>query len=240
MEKLLTNSLKLYYYVANDTIFNISNANINQDPCAKLCGNGGTVKDESESTKLPYIIYTDTTGGESTDVGYWLQSLIDDGDEYKDDKFTKLNHELITTTTPEGGTPTSTETKQTYIEYFKFLCEKEIKSVLLANPSTKIDTTVPDSLISQMKGAIPGWMVKDNGYTLKSTNEYVQDAAQTGPSVADWLAAKQIDVKNATYIKGLLSTAIRELAISSANNALRPYGKKLGSCVDDACIVDIN
>ena len=227
MEKLLTNSLKLYYYVANDTIFNISNANINQDPCAKLCGNGGTVKDESGSTKLPYIIYTDATGGESTDVGYWLQSLIDDGDEYKNNKFKKLNHE-------------SSDTKQTYIEYFKFLCEKEIKSVLLANPSTKIDTTVPDSLISQMKGAIPGWMVKDNGYTLKSTNEYVQDETQTGPSVADWLAAKQIDVKDATYIKGLLSTAIRELAISSANNALRPYGKKLGSCVDDACIVDIN
>jgi hypothetical protein len=231
MEKLLTNSLKLYYYVVNDTIFNISNANINQDPCAKLCGNGGTVKDESESTKLPYIIYTDTTGGESTDVGYWLQSLIDDGDEYKDDKFKKLNHELITTTTPEGGTPTSTETKQTYIEYFKFLCEKEIKSVLLANPSTKIDTTVPDSLISQMKGAIPGWMVKSNGYTLKSTNEDL---------TAEQLEKIQIDVKDATYIKGLLSTAIKELAISSANNALRPYGKKLGSCVDDACIVDIN
>lgn len=218
MEKLLTNSLKLYYYVANDTIFNISNANINQDPCAKLCGNGGTVKDESGSTKLPYIIYTDATGGESTDVGYWLQSLIDDGDEYKDNKFKKLNHE-------------SSDTKQTYIEYFKFLCEKEIKSVLLANPSTKIDTTVPDSLISQMKGAIPGWMVKDNGYTLKSTNEDL---------TAEQLEAIQIDLKDATYIKGLLSTAIRELAISSANNALRPYGKKLGSCVNDACIVDIN
>ena len=226
MEKLLTNSLKLYYYVANNTIFNISNTNINQDPCAKLCGNGGTVRDESGSTKLPYIIYTDTTRDESTDVGYWLQSLIDDGDEYKDNKFKKLNHEL-------------SDTKQTYIEYFKFLCEKEIKSVLLANPSTKIDTTVPDSLISQMKSVIPEWMVKDNGYTLKSTNEYTPsgEGAQT---VKDWLAAKQIDVKNATYIKGLLSTAIRELAISSANNALRPYGKKLGTCVNNECIVDIN
>lgn len=228
MEKLLTNSLKLYYYVSNNTVFEISNVNISQDSCAVLCGNGGTVKDESGSTKLPYIVYTNATSGESKDVGYWLQSLITDGDEFENNKFKKLNHEL------------STEAKQTYIEYFKFLCEKEIKNVLLANPSTKIDTTVPDSLISQMKNAIPEWMIKNNGYTLKSTNEYTPsgEGAQT---VEDWLAAKQIDVKDATYIKGLLSTAIRELAISSANNALRPYGKKIGSnCITDACIVDLN
>ena len=144
--------------------------------------------------------------------------MIVDGDEYKDDKFKKLNHEL------------ATEEYQAYIEYFKFLCEKEIKKVLLKNPSIKIGDEVPETLITQIKFAIPGWMIKDNNYTLKTSNEGLVS-----------LDDIQIDITDKEYITNLLKTAIRELAISSANDALRPYGKKLGdNCIKDECIVDIN
>ena len=219
MENLLTNSLKLTYWVSDNVVFEITSTSERMDSCAVPCGEGKTVAEESGSTKLPYIVYTDKTGTSSKDVGYWLQILITDGDEFKNSKFKKLNHEL------------ATEAKQTYIEYYKFLCEKEIKKVLLANPLEKIGTTVPDSLISQIKNAIPAWMIKDSTkYVLKSTNEGL---------TAEQLAAIQIDITNKTYMSNLMKAALREFAVDTLNNALKPYGKKIGSsCITDACILD--
>ena len=231
MENLLTNSLKLTYWITEKVVFEITSPSERMDSCALPCGEGKTVAEESGDTKLPYIVYTDKTGTSPKDVGYWLQILITDGDEFNNSRFKKLNHELITTTTPEGGTPTSTETKQTYIEYYKFLCEKEIKKVLLANPLEKIGTTVPDSLISQIKNAIPAWMIKDSTkYVLKSTNEGL---------TAQQLAAIQIDITDKAYMSDLMEDALREFAVDTLNNALKPYGKKIGSsCITDECILD--
>ena len=219
MENLLTNSLKLTYWITEKVVFEITSTSERMDSCALPCGEGKTVAEESGSTKLPYIVYTDKTGTSPKDVGYWLQILITDGDEFNNNKFKKLNHEL------------ATEAKQTYIEYYKFLCEKEIKKVLLANPLEKIGTTVPDSLISQIKNAIPAWMIKDSTkYVLKSTNEGL---------TAEQLAAIQIDIKDKTYMSNLMKAALREFAVDTLNNALKPYGKKIGSsCITDACILD--
>ena len=219
MENLLTNSLKLTYWITEKVVFEITSSYERMDSCALPCGEGKTVAEESGSTKLPYIVYTDKTGTSPKDVGYWLQILITDGDEFKNSKFKKLNHEL------------ATEEKQTYIEYYKFLCEKEIKKVLLANPLEKIGTTVPDSLITQIKNAIPAWMIKDSTkYVLKSTNEGL---------TAEQLADIQIDITNKTYMSNLMKAALREFAVDTLNNALKPYGKKIGSdCITDACIVD--
>jgi hypothetical protein len=219
MENLLTNSLKLTYWITEKVVFEITSPSERMDSCALPCGEGKTVAEESGSTKLPYIVYTDKTGTSPKDVGYWLQILITDGDEFNNGKFKKLNHEL------------ATEAKQTYIEYYKFLCEKEIKKVLLANPLEKIGTTVPDSLISQIKNAIPAWMIKDSTkYVLKSTNEGL---------TAEQLAAIQIDIKDKTYMSNLMKAALREFAVDTLNNALKPYGKKIGSsCITDACILD--
>ena len=219
MENLLTNSLKLTYWITGKVVFEITSPSERMDSCAIPCGEGKTVAEESGDTKLPYIVYTDKTGTSPKDVGYWLQILITDGDEFNNSKFKKLNHEL------------ATEAKQTYIEYYKFLCEKEIKKVLLANPLEKIGTTVPDSLIGQIKNAIPAWMIKDSTkYVLKSTNEGL---------TAEQLAAIQIDIKDKTYMSNLMKAALREFAVDTLNNALKPYGKKIGSsCITDACILD--
>ena len=219
MENLLTNSLKLTYWVSDNVVFEITSTSERMDSCAVPCGEGKTVAEESGNTKLPYIVYTDKTGTSSKDVGYWLQILITDGDEFKNSKFKKLNHEL------------ATETKQTYIEYYKFLCEKEIKKVLLNNPLEKIGDTVPNSLITQIKNAIPLWMIKDSTkYVLKKTNEGL---------TAEQLADIQIDITDKTYMSDLMKAALREFAVDTLNNALKPYGKKIGSsCITDACILD--
>lgn len=223
MENLLTNSLKLTYWVSDNVVFEITSSYERIDSCAVPCGEGKTVAEESGSTKLPYIVYTDKTGTSSgtssKDVGCWLQILITDGDEFKNSKFKKLNHEL------------ATEVKQTYIEYYKFLCEKEIKKVLLNNPLEKIGDTVPNSLITQIKNAIPLWMIKDSTkYVLKKTNEGL---------TAEQLAAIQIDITDKTYMSNLMNVALREFAVDTLNNALKPYGKKIGSsCITDACILD--
>lgn len=144
MKNLFTEKIKQYYFVKDGIIFDISYSNNSGDECAKAW----------KDVTLPSISVKENVESESTI--YYLDSYINDGDKYANNKFSKVIH--------KGDPIYSGEEKiSSFTEYYKALCEKEIIKTVQNHFDIKTEEII------NKKGSffpIPSWMIKNNGYTI--------------------------------------------------------------------------
>ncbi len=121
MKQLNNFLLERTYYVINGIIYNI----------------GGLVyKPDSHG-----VVISADTNGDNTKIEkifvngkkYFLDSLIEDGDTYSSDEFKKTVHENDTT----SGAKT-----MTYFDYYKFLCEEQLKQAIADNANLTYEELV--------------------------------------------------------------------------------------------------
>jgi hypothetical protein len=146
MKALVTKIGEIYFYIQDGTIYKISSKN-DDEGCAKK--GVEIVKDANTEVQVPSIAVT--KGEEETK--YFLVDYITNGDKY-DNGFTKHPH-----TEPAGG--------QSIAEYYKALCEEEIKKAIENNP------TASYKLFENNKSllGIPLFMIAGEGYTVDGVDQ---------------------------------------------------------------------
>lgn len=110
MKQLSTKPLYRTYYVNDNVIYNIANGTSSVTDSHAIIYN--------ENSSFPYIQYN----GQDKEERYYLDSLIVDGDKLNDGAFIKTCHEC------------SPETELSPYDYFKYLCEEQIMTVIYNYP----------------------------------------------------------------------------------------------------------
>lgn len=145
MKALVTKIGEIYFYIQDGTIYKISSKNDDEE-CAKK---GVETPTANTEVQVPSIVVT--KGEEKTK--YFLVDYITNGDKY-DNGFTKHPH-----TKPAGG--------QSIAEYYKALCNEEIKKAIENNP------TATYKIFENNKSllGIPLFMVAGEGYTVDGVGQ---------------------------------------------------------------------
>jgi len=150
MTNLNTSKLNQVYYVKSNIIYKITSPTVKDNSCP----DGGGVNSEN----VPYITvkWGDLSeGGKTEETNYFLDSLIEVGDEYKNSAFTPSRCDSGITT---------------YYELYKQLCENQIENVIMKYPYMSIDM-IKEKLPSF---GVPKWMLKDGGYEISNIEEDIQ------------------------------------------------------------------
>jgi hypothetical protein len=191
MKQLLTEPIKQYYFVKNEVIFDINGSNLSDDECGKAWS----------AVTLPYV--TVQKGSNTATTKYYLDTYIQVGDKYKTvegaETFMKAIHKGNVVYT---GT---TEAESSFTEYYKALCEYDIKTDIEANFKMK------NSDIVAKKGTlfhVPAWMIKGNGYTV------------TGIT--------QINITE-NYVATKKKEIVQEAAYKAASDAVKYYNYNMTS-----------
>ena len=150
MKTIKINPKIRFYFVKNGIIFKINNYNTEKDACGIQVGG-----DEATKNILPSL--TVTEGNNVTK--YYLDCFIEDGDS--------------ATTTSSGGVLQITkfmknshnpEETSTYAEYYKKICEEEVKNTI-----AKFITLSNEDVVGKIKENVPNYMISGIGYTLTSS-----------------------------------------------------------------------
>ena len=145
MKALVTKIGEIYFYIQDGTIYKISSKNDDEE-CAKK---GVETPTADTEVQVPSIVVTK----DEEETKYFLVDYITSGDKY-DNGFTKHPH-----TEPAGG--------QSIAEYYKALCEEEIKKAIENNP------TASYKLFENNKSllGIPLFMIAGEGYTVDGVDQ---------------------------------------------------------------------
>lgn len=177
-------STKNWYFVKNGVIFDISSSYDGQDSCAfKL-----------EDENLPKISVG--VKGETGSTDYYLDCYIERGDTYNAETsaFSKTIHSI----------EASGESSSSFTEYFKYLCEEQIKDRV----STYTGKEYPDFSGNTLLLGIPEYMLSGN-----SKNYEVSGVTQINFTE---------EMFNEYKVDGLT-----EKATDSANAILKQFGYKV-------------
>ena len=145
MKALVTKIGEIYFYIQNGTIYKISSKNDDEE-CAKK---GVETPTANTEVQVPSIVVTK----DEKETKYFLVDYITSGDKY-DNGFTKHPH-----TKPAGG--------QSIAEYYKALCNEEIKKAIENNP------TATYKIFENNKSllGIPLFMIAGEGYTVDGVDQ---------------------------------------------------------------------
>ena len=119
---------KVYYYIANTVVYDISNKYIKDNDNCAINPIVYTNKDKNEVNEIetakifPCFTVTYKKGTETIIKYYWLQDMISDGDTYTSNKFTMNTHG---------------QTGKTYLSVFKEAFTDEIKNCIKSGRSLK-------------------------------------------------------------------------------------------------------
>ena len=190
MLKLETKLINRIYYVNNGIIYKFGDITSDIDSHAVII----SANTDGDNDKIEKIF----VGADR----YFLDILIEDGDKYASNTFTKTVHE-------NEGTTGSTE--MTYFDYYKFLCEKSIRKAIIDNVNLTYEDLISQKYFNRLN--VPEFIIKQKGYTVKT--------GKTGTGSA----ADLIDFTKATYDtwkKEEAAKKINDAAIKSADT----YGYK--------------
>lgn len=212
MKQLSTKPIYRTYYVNNSIIYEIKNST------KPVSDTHAIIYDENKT--FPSLWYTSKKDDET--YKYYLDSLITDGDKLSSDAFTKVCHEI-------PGEPDKTP-----FNYFKFLCENQISTVI-ADSAPKYGYKYyydPANKINRLdKLGVPVYMFKQNYETLVTDNTFKATNGKTTVSIA---TSDLIDFTEAKY-NSLLSDEILRRAKEAANSVVKKYSKK----VDELALTDM-
>lgn len=119
---------KVYYYIANTVVYDISNKYIKDNDNCAINPIVYTNKDKNEVNEIetakifPCFTVTYKKGTETIIKYYWLQDMISDGDTYTSNKFTMNTHG---------------QTGKTYLSVFQEAFTDEIKNCIKSGSSLK-------------------------------------------------------------------------------------------------------
>ena len=119
---------KVYYYIANTVVYDISNKYIKDNDNCAINPIVYTNKDKNEVNEIetakifPCFTVTYKKGTETIIKYYWLQDMISDGDTYTSNKFTMNTHG---------------QTGKTYLSVFQEAFTDEIKNCIKSGRSLK-------------------------------------------------------------------------------------------------------
>ena len=119
---------KVYYYIANTVVYDISNKYIKDNDNCAINPIVYTNKDKNEVNEIetakifPCFTVTYKKGTETIIKYYWLQDMISDGDTYTSNKFTMNAHG---------------QTGKTYLSVFQEAFTDEIKNCIKSGRSLK-------------------------------------------------------------------------------------------------------
>lgn len=212
MKQLNTKPIYRTYYVNGGIIYEIKNST------QPVSDTHAIIYDETKT--FPSLWYTSKKDDEI--YKYYLDSLITDGDKLSSGAFTKLCHEC------------SPEADKTPFEYFKYLCEKQISTVI-GDSAPKYGYKYyydPANKINRLdKLGVPVYMFKQNYETLITDNTFKATNGKANVSIA---ASDLIDFTEAKY-NSLLSDEILRRAKEAANSVAKKYSKK----VDELTLTDM-
>lgn len=145
MKALVTKIGEIYFYIQDGTIYKISSKNDDEE-CAKK---GVETPTADTEVQVPSIVVTK----DEEETKYFLVDYITSGDKYNNG-FTKHPHTKLA-----GG--------KSIAEYYKALCEEEIKKAIENNP------TASYKLFENNKSllGIPLFMIAGEGYTVNGVGQ---------------------------------------------------------------------
>lgn len=213
MKQLNTKPIYRTYYVKNNIIFDIKNST---QPVSDTCA---VIYDETKT--FPSLWYTSKKDDEI--YKYYLDSLITDGDK-------------LTVITAQGGSKSTAFTKdcheitgepeKTPFDYFKYLCEQQISTVIADSAPKYGYKYYYDSAnnINRLdKLGVPVYMFKQNYSNLITDNTF---KATNGSSTIDVTESNLINFTEAKY-NSLLEAEILRRAKEAANSVVKKYGKQV-------------
>ena len=204
--------LERIYYVNNGIIYNIGGIVENPDKhgiiiSATTDTDGDNIKDDNENIEkifIQYPTYTDSTspccGCNEQDSGkkikYFLDSFIEDGDKYVSSEFKKVVHEK------DGDS----DTLMSYFEYYKYLCEQQIRKAIAENANLKYKELVIDDDCPNCSGkkclgkyfsrlGVPAFMIQQASTTCCLSGMTVK----TGKTEAEAASATLIDLSENNF-----------------------------------------
>jgi hypothetical protein len=151
MESLKTTIGTIFFYVENGIVFNIST--VSDGKTHALKGVSGNLDTEKEALVPSFTV----TKNDKT-TRYFLTNFIDDGDSYESTVFKKDPH-------VDGGTVE--EEPATIPQYYKNLCEIQIKKSILERPTADFDFFDEHK---EMLG-IPLFMLNGEDYTVSGVEQ---------------------------------------------------------------------
>ena len=205
MKKLSTSPIYRTYYVNNSIIYDIKYGTKSTSDEHAIIYN--------ENSSFPNLRYEDKYG--NTHI-YYLDSLIEDGDKLTNKAFVKVCHSI------QG------EPEKTPFEYFKYLCERQIASVIastaLSNGYSYYYNSNEGVNRLGLLG-VPNYMLKQNYNDLVSSNRM---DTSNGAVITALKANDLIDFSEQKYNQ-LLNEEILRRAKEATNNAVRKYNKKVNT-----------
>lgn len=190
------------YYVNNTVIYNIG-------PIVQNPDSHGVIITKNEDNKIEKLFVNSDK--------FYLDVFIEDGDKYASNSFTKTVHE-----NDGGGSST-----MTYFEYYKLLCEKEIRNGIIQNSGLTYKELVVDGnkigkFFSRL--GVPEYMVEQTraicGTTVKT--------GKTGTGTAATVINLTEDVFNEWK-----KEEAAKIITDTAENKASQYGFKFTEDIED-------
>ena len=170
---------KVYYYIANTVVYDISNKYIKDNDNCAINPIVYTNKDKNEANEIetakifPCFTVTYKKGTETIIKYYWLQDMISDGDTYTSNKFTMNTHG---------------QTGKTYLSVFQEAFTDEIKNCIKSGISLK-----------NIKSRFPHYCFATHDYEYVNGFKYVSVTGFT-PLTDEQLQQLVIEVTNEMII----------------------------------------
>ena len=199
-----TSSIKLYYFIKDNVIFNIAPNNPNNDPCAIPLG-GGT-----DDEKLPSLTVQYNDGiNQTKNITYYLTDLIADGDK----KTTTQGTCIFKKTIHETG-----ETLTSYVESLHDECINTIKNIIKTYPNVS-----NDFLRTKIKQKLPAFMYVEYIDAQHTQKQYNITSSTEITNVTNI----QIDILNDQLIDNLKIETTQEEIYKIATNKANQFGFNL-------------
>ena len=176
------------YYVKNSVIYNIGGLVYKPDSCGVVISADTQTKDNDKIDKI-YV----------NNDKYFLDILIEDGDKYESNTFSKLVH---------GENP---EVYKGLFDYYKYICDKEIRKGIIDNANLTYEELVvtSDGKIGKFfdRLGVPEFMVKQTAEILNLTVKTGKTSAESTAQLIDLTKAEFNKMKKEETAKKIDETA---------------------------------